>query len=73
MWVWNDLLLALIFLAHPARRPMTVAISDMIGTYGTEWHFLSAAAFISMSVPLIVFFALQRYFVRGLTAGAVKA
>ncbi|MBI3961711.1 MAG: carbohydrate ABC transporter permease [Deinococcus sp.] len=72
MWVWNDLLMALVFLSNPGRQPMTVAISGMIGTYGTEWHLLSAAAFLSMSVPLVVFFALQRYFVRGLMAGSVK-
>jgi alpha-glucoside transport system permease protein len=73
MWVWNDLLIALVFMSSPERQPMTVRIQAMLGTYATEWHIMSAAAFISMSVPLIVFFALQRYFVQGLTAGAVKS
>jgi len=72
MWVWNDLLLALIFMSDPVNQPVTVRIQAMLGTYATEWHLMSAAAFISMSVPLLVFFALQRYFVTGLTAGAVK-
>lgn len=72
MWVWNDLLLALVFMSTPQNQPVTVRIQAMLGTYATEWHLMSAAAFISMSVPLLVFFALQRYFVVGLTAGAVK-
>lgn len=72
MWVWNDLLIALIFMSDPINQPVTVRIQAMLGTYATEWHLMSAAAFISMSVPLIVFFALQRYFVTGLTAGSVK-
>lgn len=72
MWVWNDLLVALVFMSNPEYQPMTVRIQAMLGTYATEWHIMSASAFISMAVPLVVFFALQRYFVRGLTAGAVK-
>ncbi len=72
MWVWNDLLVALIFIGNPTYQPVTVKIQSLLGTYATEWHIMSSAAFISMSVPLIVFFALQRYFVTGLTAGAVK-
>ena len=51
---------------------MTVQITDLLGTYGSEWHLLSAASFLLMSVPLLVFFALQRYFVQGLLAGSVK-
>lgn len=73
MWVWNDLLVALIFMGNPNYQPVTVRIQAMLGTYATEWHIMSAAAFVSMSVPLLVFFALQRYFVTGLTAGAVKS
>ncbi len=73
MWVWNDLLVALIFMGNPDYQPVTVRIQAMLGTYATEWHIMSAAAFVSMSVPLLVFFALQRYFVTGLTAGAVKS
>ncbi len=73
MWIWNDLLVSLVYMSTPDRQPMTVRIQAMLGTYATEWHIMSAAAFISMFVPLLVFFALQRYFVVGLTAGAVKA
>jgi alpha-glucoside transport system permease protein len=73
MWVWNDLLVALVFIGNPAMQPVTVRIQAMLGTYATEWHLMSAAAFISMAMPLLVFFALQRYFVTGLTAGAVKS
>ncbi|MEO8608388.1 MAG: carbohydrate ABC transporter permease [Chloroflexota bacterium] len=73
MWVWNDLLVALVFIGNPAMQPVTVRIQALLGTYATEWHIMSAAAFISMTMPLLVFFALQRYFVTGLTAGAVKS
>jgi len=73
MWVWNDLLIALVFVGNPELQPMTVRVQALLGTYATEWHIMSAAAFISMSMPLLVFFALQRYFVTGLTAGAVKS
>ncbi len=73
MWVWNDLLVALIYLAgSPAVQPMTVTISSMVNSYGGGWEYLTAAAFVSMMLPLAVFFALQRYFVRGLLAGSVK-
>ena len=72
MWVWNDLLNALIFLQDVSKRPLTVSIQALLGSYGTEWHILAAGAFVTMSVPLLVFFSLQRYFVRGITAGAVK-
>jgi alpha-glucoside transport system permease protein len=70
--VWNDLLMALVFVQSPAARPLTTKISDLLSTYGTEWHLLSAGAFLLMIVPLIVFFSLQRYFVQGLLAGSVK-
>jgi alpha-glucoside transport system permease protein len=73
LWVWNDLLMALIFVSDPSKRPMTVKITDLLSTYGVEYHLLSAAAFLLMVVPLIVFFALQRYFVQGLLAGSVKS
>ncbi len=72
LWVWNDLLSALVFIQEPQNLPMTVRISQLQGTYGTEWHLLSAAAFLLMAVPLLVFFSLQRYFVQGLLAGSVK-
>lgn len=71
--VWNDLLMSLVFIQSPNLRPLTVGISQLLSTYGTEWHLLSAGAFILMAVPLIVFFSLQRYFVQGLLAGSVKS
>ena len=73
LWVWNDLLMALIFVSDPSKRPMTVKITDLLSTYGVEYHLLSAAAFLLMVVPLIVFFALQRFFVQGLLACSVKS
>jgi alpha-glucoside transport system permease protein len=73
LWVWNDLLMALIFVSDPSKRPMTVKITELLSTYGSEYHLLSAAAFLLMGVPLIVFFLLQRYFVQGLLAGSVKS
>jgi len=72
LWVWNDLIMALIFVSDPSKRPMTVRIPELLSTYGQEYHLLSAAAFLLMIVPLIVFFCLQRYFVQGLLAGSVK-
>jgi alpha-glucoside transport system permease protein len=73
LWVWNDLLVARIFLGGTAEtRVLTLALNQLNGSRGQDWHLLTAAAFISMLLPLAVFFALQRYFVRGLTAGAVK-
>ena len=71
LWVWNDLLVGLTF-TDTAYRPLTVAVAEMAGSRGGDWHILTAGAFISMIVPLIVFVALQRYFVRGMLAGAVK-
>lgn len=74
LWVWNDYLVALIFVGITSRdkQVLTMRIAEMVGSRGQDWHLLTAAAFISMVVPLIVFFALQRYFVRGLMAGSVK-
>jgi alpha-glucoside transport system permease protein len=72
LWVWNDLLMAFIFIQNGELLPMTVRINQMQTTYGGEWHLLSAGAFLLMIVPLAVFFALQRYFVQGLLAGSVK-
>ena len=71
LWVWNDLLVALIF-ADGAAAPITKLLAEITGTRGNEWHLLTAGAFISIIVPLIVFFALQRFFVRGLLAGSTK-
>jgi alpha-glucoside transport system permease protein len=72
LWVWNDLLMALVFAPRPAGLPMTTQVSNLLGTFATEWHLLAAMAFLIMVVPLIVFFSLQRYFVQGLLAGSVK-
>ena len=71
LWIWNDLLVALVFLGgqHPV---LTYQIGNMVTSLGSGWHLLTAAAFISMALPMIIFFALQRYFVRGLLAGSVK-
>ncbi len=72
VWVWNDLLNALIFLQDADKLPLPVGVRNLLTEYATEWHLLSAGTFISMVVPLVIFFSLQRYFVRGVTAGAVK-
>ncbi|WP_433698180.1 carbohydrate ABC transporter permease [Nocardiopsis sp. CA-288880] len=73
LWVWNDLLVALIFTGgDTATAPLTVRLAELAGTRGEAWHRLTAGAFVSMVVPLTVFFLLQRYFVRGLLAGSVK-
>jgi alpha-glucoside transport system permease protein len=72
LWVWNDLLMALVFAQRNAIQPMTVKITQLLGTYASEWSLLAAAAFLVMIVPLIVFISLQRYFVQGLLAGSVK-
>lgn len=73
LWVWNDLLVALVFLGtNPEVTIVTSRLAAMVGTKGQDWHLLTAGAFVSMVVPLIIFLALQRYFVRGLLAGSVK-
>jgi alpha-glucoside transport system permease protein len=72
LWVWNDLLVALILLGDPSLAPMTLKINNLVSSFGTNYQVLTAAAFISMALPLVIFFALQRYFVQGLLAGAVK-
>lgn len=72
LWVWNDLLVALTFAGGTQDvAPLTVRVAELAGTRGTEWHLLSAGAFVALVVPVIVFLALQRYFVRGLLAGSV--
>ena len=71
LWVWNDLLVATVFTSGQGL-PITKALQDLSGSYGQSWELLTAGAFISIIVPLIVFFALQRFFVRGLLAGATK-
>ena len=73
MWVWNDLLVALIILGgNPDTAPLTVSIANLVNSFGTNYQVLTSAAFISMALPLVVFFSLQRYFVRGILAGSVK-
>ena len=73
LWVWNDLLVAYVFLGGtPQVQVLTIALANLVGQHGENWQLLTSAAFISMTLPLIVFFSLQRYFVRGLTAGSVK-
>lgn len=73
LWVWNDLLVALVFAGGTTDvAPLTVRVAELAGTRGSQWHLLSAGAFVAMVVPLVVFLALQRYFVRGLLGGAVK-
>ncbi|RYH09730.1 carbohydrate ABC transporter permease [Tropicimonas sp. IMCC6043] len=74
LWTWNDLLVAMVFLIDSSGRTtvMTRQIVEMLGTRGGDWEILATAAFISMAVPIVVFFALQRYLVRGLLAGSVK-
>lgn len=73
LWVWNDLLVAYVFLGGTQKlRVLTIALADLVGARGENWQLLTAAAFLSMSLPLAVFFSLQKYFVRGLTAGSVK-
>lgn len=73
LWVWNDLLVALVFLGgYEQVAPLPLKLALLVGSRGQDWHLLTAAAFISMIVPLMVFLSLQRYFVRGILAGALK-
>ncbi len=73
LWVWNDLLVALVFLGTKKEvTVVTARLATLVGERGEAWHVLTAGAFVTMLIPLIVFFSLQRYFVRGLTAGSVK-
>lgn len=74
LWVWNDYLVSLILLSLTNSETMvlTMRIANLVGSRGQDWHLLTAAAFVSMAVPVAVFFGLQRYFVRGLMAGSVK-
>jgi alpha-glucoside transport system permease protein len=73
LWVWNDYLVALIFIGEkPDVQVLTMRLANIVGSRGSDWHLLTAAAFLTMIIPLIVFFGLQRYFVRGMLAGSVK-
>ncbi len=71
LWVWNDYLIAFVFVGNE-RPVLTYTLLAMLGQYGEGWQAVAAGSFISLSIPLLVFFSLQRYFIRGLTAGAVK-
>lgn len=73
LWVWNDLLVGLTFTGgNNAVQPLTARLAEMAGSRGQDWHLLTAGAFVSIIVPIVVFLALQKYFVRGLLAGSVK-
>ncbi|HET7727113.1 MAG TPA: carbohydrate ABC transporter permease [Candidatus Limnocylindrales bacterium] len=73
LWVWNDLLVALVYLGPvPENHPLSVTLANLTTNFGGGWQFLTAAAFVSMVIPIVVFLSLQRYFVRGITGGAVK-
>ena len=73
LWVWNDYLVALVFIgSKPGVEVLTQRLAGLVGSRGSDWHLLTAGAFVTMVLPLAVFFGLQRYFVRGLLAGSVK-
>ena len=72
LWVWNDLLVALIFIGPGENAPITVATQQLMGQRGEGWNLVTAAGILTAILPIIIFLALQRYFVRGLTAGSVK-
>jgi alpha-glucoside transport system permease protein len=73
LWVWNDLLVSMVFLGtEPDKMVLTYKLNSLLGSRGGNWDILTASAFITIIVPLVVFFSLQRYFVRGLLAGSVK-
>ena len=73
LWVWNDYLVALIFIgAKPDTQVVTMRLAEIVGSRGNDWHLLTAGAFVTMILPLVVFFSLQRFFVHGLLAGSVK-
>lgn len=73
LWVWNDFLIALVFLGKsPDQVVLTIRLNDLLGSRGESWEILTASAFVSIAVPVLVFFSLQRFFVRGLLSGSVK-
>ena len=72
LWVWNDLLVALLFIGPGDNAPMTVQMAGLLGAQGQGWHLITAGGFLTMVLPLVVFLSLQRFFVSGMTSGAVK-
>jgi len=72
LWVWNDFLVAYIFIQSGPNAVMTQGLYTLLGQYGQGWQNVAAGSFLTLVVPLVIFFALQRFFVRGLTAGSVK-
>jgi alpha-glucoside transport system permease protein len=74
LFTWNDLLVALVYIGaqNPDNVPLTIVVSNLVSSLGGGWQYLAAAAFVTMALPLAVFLALQRYFVRGIVGGAVK-
>ena len=72
LWVWNDLLVALVFLTRGNITLVTTRLQELVGSRGQDWQTLTAGAFVSMILPFVVFFSLQRYFIRGMMAGSVK-
>ena len=72
LWTWNDLLVALVFIGPGENQPITVAVNQLLGQQGQGWSLVTAGGLFSMILPIIVFLSMQRFFVRGLTAGSVK-
>jgi ABC-type sugar transport system, permease component len=73
LWVWNDLLVALVYLGPASQNsPLSVTLANLTTNFGGNWQFVTAAAFVSMVIPIMVFLGLQRYFIQGITGGAVK-
>ena len=73
LWVWNDLLVGLVFLDQvPSEIILSAKLRELLGSRGENWEILTTGAFISMTIPLLIFFSLQKYFIRGLVAGSVK-
>ena len=73
LWVWNDLLVGLVFLDQvPSEIILSAKLRELLGSRGENWEILTTGAFISMTIPLLIFFYLQKYFIRGLVAGSVK-
>lgn len=72
LWIWNDLLVAMVVLGDPALSPLTVRLTSLLGSLDSGWNIMTPAAFASMLLPLIIFLSFQKYFVRGILAGSVK-